>query len=375
MAGRTGITGELDVGDDQPPELPAPDAMVITTDRLTKTYGPRDAVHELSIGVRRGEVFGLLGSNGAGKTTTLRILLGLVRPTAGTATVCGARPGSPESLERVGSLVEEPALYPYLSGRDNLRVLSRYGRVPKARTAEVLDLVGLTPRASDKVRTYSLGMRQRLGVAAALLKDPAVLILDEPTNGLDPQGVAQMRELIRNLGTGEHTVVLSSHLLREVEQICDRVGVIRDGRLIAQGPVRQLRGAQALHIVAEPLDRARDIIERSLLVESVSVAGDTLVVRAPAEAAAPLNTALVEQGIAVSHLSMHQRSLEDVFLDMTGEDIGSSAQLGRSAHQGEGEGERAGGRGPQGEGERQRAGGRGPQGERQRAGEPESDRP
>jgi ABC-2 type transport system ATP-binding protein len=245
--------------------------------------------------------------------------------------------------------VEEPALYPYLSGRDNLRVLSRYGRVPKARTAEVLDLVGLTPRASDKVRTYSLGMRQRLGVAAALLKDPAVLILDEPTNGLDPQGVAQMRELIRNLGTGEHTVVLSSHLLREVEQICDRVGVIRDGRLIAQGPVRQLRGAQALHIVAEPLDRARDIIERSLLVESVSVAGDTLVVRAPAEAAAPLNTALVEQGIAVSHLSMHQRSLEDVFLDMTGEDIGSSAQLGRSAHQGEGE--------------------------RQRAGEPESDRP
>jgi len=202
-----------------------------------------------------------------------------------------------------------------------------------------------------------------------------VLILDEPTNGLDPQGVAQMRELIRNLGTGEHTVVLSSHLLREVEQICDRVGVIRDGRLIAQGPVRQLRGAQALHIVAEPLDRARDIIERSLLVESVSVAGDTLVVRAPAEAAAPLNTALVEQGIAVSHLSMHQRSLEDVFLDMTGEDIGSSAQLGRSAHQGEGERQRAGGRGPQGEGERQRAGGRGPQGEGERAGEPESDRP
>jgi ABC-type multidrug transport system ATPase subunit len=366
MGRRTGITGELDVGDVQPAEPPAPDAMVIATDRLTKTYGARDAVHELSIGVRRGEVFGLLGPNGAGKTTTLRMLLGLVRPTAGTATVCGAWPGSPESLERVGSLVGEPALYPYLSGRDNLRVLARYSRMPRARTAEVLDLVGMTSRAGEKVRTYSLGMRQRVCVAAALLKDPAVLILDEPTNGLDPQGMTQMRQLIRDLAAEDRTVVLSSHLLHDVEQICDRVGVLRDGRLIAQGPVRQLRGAEALHIVADPLDQARDIIERSLLVESVSVTGDALVVRAPAEAAAPLNTALIERGIAVSHLSIHQRSLEDAFLDVTGDDVSTAAKA-----QANGEHPRAGGRGTeQGEGERQRAGGRGTEhgnGQRQRA--------
>ena len=318
MARETGITNELDVNGQQPPQLPPPDALVITTDRLTKTYGPRDAVHELSIGVHKGEVYGLLGPNGAGKTTTLRILLGLVRPTSGSATVCDARPGSPQSLARVGALVEEPALYPYLSGRDNLRVLARYSKVAKARIDEVLDLVGLTPRARDKVKTYSLG--QRLGVAAALLKDPDVLILDEPTNGLDPRGMAQMRALIRQLGSGDRTVLLSSHLLGEVEQVCDRVGVIREGVLIAQGPVSRLRGAQVLHIVAHPIDRARAVLEASGDVDSVSVEGDTLVVVAPVDAAAALNTALVRQGIAVSRLGVSQRSLEDVFLDMTDDD-------------------------------------------------------
>jgi ABC-2 type transport system ATP-binding protein len=320
MGRETGITGELDVQGDQPPGLPPPDALIVTTDRLTKTYGPRDAVRDLSIGVQTGEVYGLLGPNGAGKTTTLRVLLGLVRPTSGSATICDARPGSPEALARVGALVEEPALYPYLSGRDNLRVLARYSKVAKARIAEVLELVGLTPRAGDKVRTYSLGMRQRLGVAAALLKDPEVLILDEPTNGLDPQGMAQMRSLIRQLGSGERTVLLSSHLLGEVEQVCDRVGVIREGTLVAQAPVSQLRGAQVLHIVAHPVDRALAVLERSGDVKSASISGDTIAVNAPVDAAAALNTALVEQGVAVSRLGVNQRSLEDVFLDITGDD-------------------------------------------------------
>jgi ABC-2 type transport system ATP-binding protein len=320
MARGTGITGELDLADDRPPALPGPDELVISTDRLTKTYGPRDAIHEVSLGVQRGEVYGLLGPNGAGKTTTLRLLLGLIRPTSGTAVVCDAAPGTPASLAAIGSLVEEPAQYPYLSGRDNLRVLARYSDVPKARVDEVLERVGLTSRARDKVRTYSLGMRQRLGVAAALLKDPDVLILDEPTNGLDPQGVAQMRNLIRTLGSGDRTVVLSSHMLAEVEQVCDRVGVIREGLLIAQGPVTQLRGAEVLHIRAEPIAHARDVVLRESAVEAADIRDDTLEVKAPAEAAARLNTVLVEQGIAVSHLSMHQRSLEDVFLDMTGDD-------------------------------------------------------
>jgi ABC-type multidrug transport system ATPase subunit len=315
----SGLTGEFDVADVPPPDLPAPDALVVTTDRLTKTYGRRDAVHDLSIGVLQGEVYGLLGPNGAGKTTTLRMLLGMVRPTSGSAWVCDARPGSPAGLARVGALVEEPALYPYLSGRDNLRVLARYSRSPKARIDEVLELVGLAPRARDKVSTFSLGMRQRLGVAAALLKNPDVLILDEPTNGLDPQGMAQMQRLISTLGTGERTVVLSSHMLREVEQVCDRVGVIRDGVLIAQGPVSQLRGDEVLHIVVDQVDRACDVLERIRHIAAVTAVGDTLVVDAPADAAAHLNTALVEHGIAVSHLSLEQRSLEDVFFDMTGD--------------------------------------------------------
>jgi ABC-2 type transport system ATP-binding protein len=335
----SGLTGEFDFADEHPPELPAPETLVVATDRLTKTYGRRDAVHDLSIDVLQGEVYGLLGPNGAGKTTTLRMLLGLVRPTSGAALVCDARPGSPASLARVGALVEEPALYPYLSGRDNLRVLARYSKSPRGRIDEVLELVGLAPRARDKVSTFSLGMRQRLGVAAALLKNPDVLILDEPTNGLDPQGMAQMQRLISTLGTGERTVVLSSHMLREVEQVCDRVGVIKDGVLIAQGPVSQLRGAQVLHIVVDQVDRACDVLERIRYIDAVTAVGDTLVIDAPPDAAAHLNTALVEHGIAVSHLSLEQRSLEDVFFDMTSE--GAAEDL-------EGEGERAGGRGSDG---------------------------
>ncbi|MBW3604757.1 MAG: ABC transporter ATP-binding protein [Actinobacteria bacterium] len=289
----------------------------MVTDRLTKTYNLRDAVHQLSISIQGGEVYGLLGPNGAGKTTTLRMLLGLVRPTSGSALVLGSAPGATSSLRGLGALVEEPAQYPYLSGRDNLRTLARYSGVPRRRIDEVLDLVGLLPRAGDKVKTYSLGMRQRLGVAAALLKDPEVLILDEPTNGLDPQGMAAMRTLIRDVGTGDRTVVLSSHLLAEVEQICDRVGVIRDGRLIAQGSVSQLRGARTIRVVAEPIDRAMQVLSARDDVEAVAVDGPTLHVTAPQELAAAFNTALVAGGVAVSHLSVHQRSLEDVFLDMT----------------------------------------------------------
>ncbi|CAN5886270.1 ABC transporter ATP-binding protein [soil metagenome] len=313
MSGGPTITGELDLPDD----LPRPDSSAIVTDRLTKTYAHGNAVDQLSISIQRGEIYGLLGPNGAGKTTTLRMLLGLVRPTSGSALVLDAPPGTTASLRAVGSLVEEPALYPYMSGRDNLRTLARYSGIGRDRIDEVLELVGLLPRAGDKVKAYSLGMRQRLGVAAALLTDPAVLILDEPTNGLDPQGMAAMRELIRDVGTGERTVVLSSHLLAEVEQICDRVGVIREGRLIAEGQVQQLRGARTIRVIAEPVDRAVEVLSAQPEVEAVTVDGAALHVTAPEHLAAALNTALVGQQVTVSHLSVHQRSLEDVFLAMT----------------------------------------------------------
>jgi ABC-type multidrug transport system ATPase subunit len=174
-------------------------ALLVETTGLTKRYGPRAAVDHVELHVRRGEVYGFLGPNGAGKTTTLRMLLGLVRPTSGTVRVLGAPPGDRAALARIGMLVESPAFYPYLSGRDNLRVVARYGGVPATRVDQTLETVGLTARASDRVAAYSPGMQQRLGLAAALLKDSELLILDEPTNGLDPAGVAEMRLLLRRL--------------------------------------------------------------------------------------------------------------------------------------------------------------------------------
>jgi len=208
---------------------------VIEIRDLTKVYGKHvRAVDRLNLTVRRGEVYGFLGPNGAGKTTTMQMLLGLVHATSGTATVLDRAPGDPESLMRVGAMVEEPAFYLYLSGRDNLRVVARLAGLPEHGVDAVLAEVDLLDRAADRFKTYSMGMRQRLGVAAALLKDPDLLILDEPTNGLDPAGMADMRALIRKLGSGDRTVMLSSHLLSEVQQVCDRVGVIAHGSLNAR---------------------------------------------------------------------------------------------------------------------------------------------
>jgi ABC-2 type transport system ATP-binding protein len=229
--------------------------LVIETRELGKRYGERIvAVDRLTLQVRRGEVYGFLGPNGAGKTTTLRMLLGLIRPTAGSALVLGSPPGSPDGLARIGALVETPALYPFLSGRDNLRLLARHAGVDETGIEAVLAEVELAARAGDRFGTYSLGMKQRLGVAAALLKDPELLILDEPTNGMDAAGMAEMRTFIRSLGQGGRTVLLSSHLMGEVEQICDRVGVIRGGRLVGEGTLDELRGQASLRVRAEPLE-------------------------------------------------------------------------------------------------------------------------
>jgi ABC-2 type transport system ATP-binding protein len=291
---------------------------VIETRALTKRYGERIvAVDALDLRVRRGEVYGFLGPNGAGKTTTLRMLLGLVRPTAGEALVLGAPPGAAEALARIGAMVEAPAFYPYLSGRDNLRVLARHAAAHEDRIDDVLTEVDLLDRARDRFATYSLGMKQRLGVAAALLKQPELLILDEPSNGLDPAGMAEMRQLVRSLGQGGRTVVLSSHLMTEVEQIADRVGVIRDGALVAEGTVDELRGGTRLRVQAEPLAAAATLIEGLPDVRRVAgVDGRLDVTVDPGEAAA-INRALVHAGIAVSELTVQRASLEDVFLELT----------------------------------------------------------
>jgi len=293
---------------------------VVATDRLTKRYGDRLAVDSVSLTVRRGEVYGFLGPNGAGKTTTLRMLLGLVRPSSGAATVLGAAPGSHRAVAGTGALVEGPGFYPYLSGRDNLRVLARYRALPETAVDDVLGRVDLTGRGGDAFKAYSLGMKQRLGVAAALLGDPELLVLDEPTNGLDPAGMADMRSLLVEVAAGGQTVILSSHLLAEVQEICDRVGVISDGRLLAESTVRDLRGAAAVVLRAEPLDRALAVAMRVAGDDAVAVVDDGRAVRL--EGGAPvvpaLTRALVAEDVEVREIRTVERSLEEVFFEMTG---------------------------------------------------------
>jgi ABC-type multidrug transport system ATPase subunit len=291
--------------------------LLVETINLTKRYGRRAVVDHVGLQVRRGEVYGFLGPNGAGKTTTLRLLLGLVRPSAGAARVLGAAPGAPPALARIGMLVEIPAFYPYLSGRDNLRVFARYASVPAAKVDEVLETVDLADRAKDRASGYSLGMKQRLGVAAALLKDPELLILDEPTNGLDPSGMAEMRAMLRRLGTGGRTVLLSSHLLGEVQQVCDRVGVINQGRLLRQAAVGELRGHGSLRVAAEPLHQARTVAERLFGVGRVRVHDGILDLDVEDDQAPRLNRELVCAGVAVRSLGWYQPSLEDLFFELT----------------------------------------------------------
>jgi ABC-2 type transport system ATP-binding protein len=291
---------------------------VVEVHDLTKRYrNAVNAVDGVSFTVRRGEVYGFLGPNGAGKTTTLRMLLGLVTPTAGQVSVLGRRPGDPAALARIGSLVEGPAFYPYLSGRDNLRVVARYAGQPATSVTPALRAVDLDGRGQDRFSTYSLGMKQRLGVAAALLKDPELVVLDEPTNGLDPAGMRDMRRLIRDLGAAGRTVLLSSHLLGEVQQICDRVLVIDRGRVVTESTVGELRGGGELVLSAAPSDVARAQLEAMPEVERVRARDGLLRVRADDRHTAEINRVLVAAGVAVTELRRDERQLEDVFLEMT----------------------------------------------------------
>jgi ABC-2 type transport system ATP-binding protein len=299
---------------------------IVVTEALTKRYAERLAVNDVSLTVRRGEVYGFLGPNGAGKTTTLRMLLGLVRPTSGAARVLGHEPGFPLAMARLGALVEGPGFYPYLSGRDNLRVLARYRGLDGTDVEAALDRVDLRERGGDRFKSYSMGMKQRLGVASALLGDPELLVLDEPTNGLDPAGMADMRRLIVELAGHGQTVLLSSHLLNEVEEICDRVGVISAGRLLTESTVADLRGAASVIVRATPPDVA--------LAAAMGVAGDDAVQRlddgrlhldVDPTRTAELTRALVDAGADVYEIRPSERSLEEVFFEMTsGSDLAST---------------------------------------------------
>ncbi|MBJ8345948.1 ABC transporter ATP-binding protein [Antrihabitans sp. YC2-6] len=290
---------------------------IVVTDGLTKRYGEQLAVDSVSLSVRAGEIYGFLGPNGAGKTTTLRMLVGLIRPTSGSASVLGRDPGDPESAHKTGVLIEGPGFYPYLSGRDNLRVMARYRGLADSHVEAALERVGLRGRGDDKFKTYSLGMKQRLGVGSALLGEPDLLILDEPTNGLDPAGMAEMRELIVDLAASGHSVLLSSHMLSEVQQICDRVGVISNGVLLVESTVAELRGASTLFVRAEPLEIALQVVRHVVGDRRAIVAANGIRVDMSADHAPALARAIVESGADLLELRSDERSLEEVFFEMT----------------------------------------------------------
>jgi ABC-2 type transport system ATP-binding protein len=305
---------------------------VIETVGLTKRFGERTAVDRVELRVPRGSAFGYLGPNGAGKTTLIRMLLGLTRPSAGTMRLLG-RPvpaGQALALARVGAMVEEPRFLDYLSGRENLQVVAAarepaaYGRIDAA-----LARVGLTTRAGDRVATYSQGMRQRLGVARALLADPELLLLDEPMNGLDPAGILEIRQLMRALVAEGRTVLLSSHLLDEVEKVCDQVAIVDRGRVVAQGPIAELAGGGTPTVrlrTAGDGDHTRALALLSAHPAVAVAAGTAESVRItlnptdPAEAMrvmADLNRRLVEAGVAVYGIELTRASLEERFLEIT----------------------------------------------------------
>jgi ABC-2 type transport system ATP-binding protein len=345
-----GPPGEVDLGG------PAGPSLAISTLGLSKTYGDRQAVDDLDLNVPAGVISGFVGPNGAGKTTTIRMLLGLIRPTTGTGAVLGQDLRRPARyLPRVGAMIERPAFHPSLSGRDNLRLLARAGRLPLTRVGEVLARVGLADRGDGLFRSYSLGMKQRLGIAAALLPQPQLLILDEPTNGLDPAGIVSVRELLRSLHQDGMTVLVSSHLLAEVEQIASHLVLIRHGRLAFQGPVEQLVRARHPELLITPQDPGKltalaDVAAAVGL--SAAVVADVLRIELPlappgsaglgsagqgsappgsagqgsaplgsfppAEIAAEVNRRAHDVGIGVSGLEVRRPTLEQAYFDLTG---------------------------------------------------------
>jgi len=296
---------------------------VIETTGLTKRFGGRAAVDRVDLVVPAGAAFGFLGPNGAGKTTLIRTLVGLTQPSSGEISLLGLPQPKRrrEALARVGAIVEEPRFHPHLTGRENLWVVAALrGREAESRIDAAIDRVGLHARAGDRVKTYSLGMRQRLGIARCLLADPALLILDEPMNGLDPAGILEFRHLLRALVDEGRTVMLSSHLLDEVERTCDQVAIVDQGRVVVQGSVAEIAssGPPELVLEVDDADTARRILGEEPRIEKVVDDGAQLRVHlsdglGPAE----INRALVTAGVGVSRLELSRSTLEERFLAVT----------------------------------------------------------
>jgi ABC-2 type transport system ATP-binding protein len=310
----------------RPTGEPPSSLLAVSTAGLSKHFGDRTVVDGVDLSIPKGSVCGFVGPNGAGKTTTIRMLLGLIRPTAGGGSILGGSLQNPASyLHKVGALIESPAFYPQLSGRDNLKTLTRLGQIPASAVDPALERTGMTARADHKYRSYSLGMKQRLGIAAALLPNPELLILDEPANGLDPAGIVEMRSLIRSFADDGITVLVSSHLISEIEQVCDHVVMIRAGRLVHQGPVAELAAGQRPDIILAPeheadLERLVKILKDSGLPAAAGTDDGTAVIPASDADAADLNRLAARDGITLRRISERTHSLEDVFFQLTGSD-------------------------------------------------------
>ncbi len=295
---------------------------VLRLNHLTKQYGHRLAVYDLNLTIQRGDIFGFLGPNGAGKTTTIRMVFGLITPTSGSVEVLGQDIAQhrAEVLPRVGALIETPALYLYMSGLDNLKaVAATLGGVPKGRYEQVLQLVGLKGREKDRVRTYSLGMKQRLGLAIALLQDPELLVLDEPANGLDPAGIVEMRDLMHRLSQEGKTVLISSHLLTEVQQICSRVAIINLGKLVTETSVDNLiRGHGEYEIKVERAEEAFALLRREAWGQNARLNERGIIITpAPDGRGRDLNLFLVNAGFVPDSIAPATQDLEQVFLQLT----------------------------------------------------------
>ena len=296
--------------------------IALQTVGLTKRYDDKDVVQDLSLEIHKGDIYGFLGPNGAGKTTSIRMILGLIRRDAGTVRIFGSDKPT-ECRAQLSGIVESPALYPYLTGRDNLRVLGAYsGGVPPKVIDEALETVRLTQRADELVKTYSLGMKQRLGIAQSLMTRPKIMVLDEPTNGLDPAGMREVRELVRELNQRyQLTVFVSSHLLAEVSQLCNRVGIIQNGKLVAQGPVAELLkpdGALEVRLEVDDTEAVGKVVDG---LDWVHAAGQSptgeMLLRLSEDRPAELNRLLVEAGVGVKALIPQRMTLEDFFIQVT----------------------------------------------------------
>jgi len=301
------------------------DAPPVQAEGLVKRYGHIVAVDNVDLTVQAGDVYGYLGPNGAGKTTSLRMLLGLIRPTEGSAKLFDRNPlhDGARALQGVAGFVEEPRFYPYLSGRRNLRLVADYDE-PRtgSRVEEVLELVELRDRGNDRVGGYSHGMKQRLGIAASPLRSPRLLVLDEPTTGLDPAGMRDMRELVRRLAGEGLTVLLSSHLLTEVEELCNRVAIIRKGRIVYEGSLAELMqaGGHSWRLRAADPERAKAIALGQGVADIAAFDGE-LSFSADEEAVARLTVALGRAGVGITRLGPHAATLEELFLELTEPDV------------------------------------------------------